>query len=59
MFDLYINDKYKETIESELIPRFGDIIEYDNKEYTVRKVLITTEKHITGCRVVDYAIYVA
>lgn len=57
MFDLYINDNYQNTIESDLIPRIGDTIEYDDKEYTVRKVIFVVGTYLN--RILHYQVHVS
>lgn len=56
---LCINDIFQTLVNSELIPRVGDTIEYKGNEYTVRKVLHEVRKDLDIYIVTKYIIYAA
>lgn len=61
MFEIYLNDtilKYGITLDStSLLPRVGDTIYLDGKEYTVRKVIFVVGTYLN--RVLHYQVHVS
>lgn len=45
---LFINNNLVDTIESNIVPNVGDIISYNDIEYTVKKIkhIIRKDKHV-------------